>query len=44
VRYYQAMSAGLQSDASGYAALVKANGDKDMAQFQRQWKKAMLKL
>jgi hypothetical protein len=44
VRYYQAMSAGLQRDPTGYAALVKVIGDTGMAQFQRQWEEAMLKL
>jgi len=44
VRYYQAMSAGLQRDPTGYAALVQVIGDKDMAQFQRQWEEAMLRL
>jgi hypothetical protein len=44
VPYYQAMIARLQSDPTGYTALVHVIGDKDMAQFQRQWEEAMLKL
>ena len=44
VPYYLAMTARLQSDPTGYTALVHVIGDKDMAQFQRQWEEAMLKL
>ena len=42
--YYRAMTARLQSDPTGYTALVRVIGDKDMAEFQRQWEEAMLKL
>jgi len=44
VPYYRAMTARLQSDPTGYTALVQVIGQKDMAQFQRQWEEAMLKL
>jgi hypothetical protein len=44
VRYYRAMSASLQRDPTGYAALVQVLGDKDMAQFQHRWEEEMLKL
>jgi hypothetical protein len=44
VRYYRAISASLQHDPTGYAALVQVLGDKDMAQFQHRWEEEMLKL
>jgi hypothetical protein len=44
VPYYRAMTARLQSDPTGYAALVQVLGEKDMAQFQRRWEAAMLAL
>ena len=44
VPYYRAMTAHLQSDPTGYTALVQVLGEKDMAQFQRRWEAAMLAL
>jgi hypothetical protein len=44
VPYYRAMTARLQSDPTGYTALVQVLGEKDMAQFQRRWEAAMLAL
>lgn len=44
VPYYRALTAGLQRDPTGYSALVRVVGDKDMASFQSRWEQAMLRL
>ena len=44
IPYYRALTAGLKTDSTGYAALAAVLGEKDMAAFQRHWEQDMLKL
>ena len=36
-RYYDAFSAGVAADPTGYKTLVRVLGDPDMARFETQW-------